>query len=114
MREKQASEAWKVLESAAKQPGTDAPMLIELAELYMNYARQMPGQKSAANRQTLALLNRADALHPTNATVRLRLADGFFLLGENERAAQCYLDLLKHCADEPVMRDNIRAPVLKQ
>lgn len=41
--------------------------------------------------------------------LQLKLADGFYLFGDTEKATAIYLDLLKHADDLPMLRDNVRA-----
>jgi len=106
---KQPQEALKVLDEAAKQPNAGAEFLISLSELYANFAVQVPAQKEAANAKALQILKRAEKLNPANPPTRLKLADGFNLLGDSAKAAQIYLDLLKTLPDLPQVRERVRA-----
>jgi tetratricopeptide (TPR) repeat protein len=106
---KQTQEALKVLDEAARQPRPDAEFLIGLAELYRNFGLQVPAQRESANAKALALLNRAAKPGPTAPLLRLRLADDFNLLGEPAKAAQYYLDVLKHPPDLPLIEERVRA-----
>ena len=108
MQNRQPEEALKVLAEASRQPNVDAEFLIKLSELYANFAIQNPARKESVNAQALTLLQRADALKPPSQSLRLRLADGFNLLGDTAKAAQIYLDLLKRFAEVPVVRERIR------
>src|SRR6266404_3594119 len=106
---KQPQEALKVLDEAAKQPNAGAEFLISLSELYANFAVQVPAQKEAANAKALQILKRAEKLNPANPPTRLKLADGFNLLGDSAKAAQIYVDLLKTLPDLPQIRERVRA-----
>jgi tetratricopeptide (TPR) repeat protein len=106
---KQPQEALKVLDEAARQPRPEAEFLIGLAELYMGFGVQAPAQRESANGKALALLNRAEKSGPGTPLLRLKLADGFNLLGDSARAAQAYLEVLKHPPDLPLIEERIRA-----
>ena len=109
LQNKQAKEALNVLEEANRQPKADVEFLVNLSELYANYAIQVPSQKKEATAKALALLQRAEKMEPRNPAVRLKLADGFNLLGDSAKAAQLYLDLLKKLPDLPVVRERVRS-----
>src|SRR5258706_8052270 len=109
LQNKQPNEALKVLDEAAKQPKSEIEFLISLSELYANFGVQEPAKKEVAHARALATLNRAEAMHPSNAPLQLKLAEGFNALGDNKKAAQLYLDLLKKLPDVPVLRERVRA-----
>ncbi len=109
MRHKRAPEALKVLGEAARQPKVDAGFLIDVAELYAGYGVQVPAQKKAADAKAISLLNRAEQLGPMTPLGRLKLADGFNLLGESKRAAELYLQVLKDPPDLPLIQERVRA-----
>jgi tetratricopeptide (TPR) repeat protein len=106
---KQTQEALKVLDEAARQPRPDAEFLISLAELYMSVGAQVPAQKDSANGKALALLNRAEKLSPLTPLLRLKLADSFNLLGDSTKAAQLYIEVLKHPPDLPLIEERVHA-----
>ena len=106
---KQPQEALKVLDQAARQPRPDAEFLIGLAELYMGFGTQVPAQKDSANGKATALLSRAEKLRPLTPLLRLKLADGFNLLGDSARAAHLYLEVLKHPPDLPLIEERVHA-----
>ena len=106
---KQPAEALKVLDDAARQPKPEIEFLISLSELYANFSVQEPSKKEAAQAKALATLNRAEAMHPSNAPLQLKLAEGFNALGDNKKAAQLYLELLKQLPDVPVLRERVRS-----
>jgi tetratricopeptide (TPR) repeat protein len=106
---KQPQEALKVLDEAARQPRPDAEFLIGLAELYIGYGVQTPAQKDSVNGKALALFNRAEKLSPITPLLRLKLADGLNVLGDSTRAAQVYLEVLKHPPDLPLVEERVHA-----
>ena len=101
-------QAAALLTDAAKVPGTGAEFLIGLAELEANLGLQAPDQKAAASARALAALHRAEKLRIDDPELRLKLADGFNLLGKEKEAAGIYEDLLKELPDVPLLRENIR------
>jgi tetratricopeptide (TPR) repeat protein len=106
---KQPQEALKVLDEAARQPKSDGDFLVGLADLYLSYGTQVPAQKDVAKAKALAVLNRAAQLSPVTPLQRLKLADGFNLLGESDKAAQLYLEVLKQPPDLPMVQERVRA-----
>jgi tetratricopeptide (TPR) repeat protein len=106
---KQTDEALKILDEANRQSHADADFLIGLAELYANYGLQMPKQREQANAKALAVLSRAEKLGPGTPALRMKLADGFSLLGDSKKAAELYLELLKTLPDVPAVRERVRA-----
>ena len=106
---KQQQEALKVLDEAARQPNPDADFLVGLSELYTSFGVQVRTQRDSANAKALALLNRAEKLSPAAPLLRLKLADGFNLLGDSAKAAQLYLEVLKHPPDLPLIEERIHA-----
>jgi tetratricopeptide (TPR) repeat protein len=106
---KQPQEALKVLDEAARQLKPDGEFLAGLADLYLSYGTQVPAQKDVAKAKALAVLNRAAQLSPVTPLQRLKLADGFNLLGESDKAAQLYLEVLKQPPDLPMVQERVRA-----
>ncbi len=106
---KQPKEALSTLDEAARQPGVDGDFLIGLAELYMTVGAQAPAEKETSRAKALATLNRAAKLGPMTPMLRLKLADGFNLLGESAKAAQLYLEVLKQPPDVPMVAERVRA-----
>jgi len=109
MRNKQPREALSVLDEAARQPKADAGFLVSLAELYASVGTQVAAQKDSAKAKALAALNRAMKLGPATPLLRLKLADGFSLLGESAKAAELYLEVLKQPPDLPLIEERVRA-----
>jgi len=106
---KQTPEALKVLDEAARQPRPDGEFLIGLAQLYMGFGVQVSAQRDSVNGKALALLTRAEKLSLVTPLLRLKLADGFNLLGDSTKAAQLYLEVLKHPPDLPLVEERVRA-----
>src|ERR1035437_1890077 len=75
----------------------------------MGFGVQVSAQRDSANGKALALLNRAEKLSPVTPLLRLKLADGFNALGDSTRAAQLYLEVLKHLPDLPLIEERVRA-----
>jgi tetratricopeptide (TPR) repeat protein len=109
LQNKQPQEALKVLDDAAAQSTNDVEFLIGLADLYGNFALQQPSQKDAVHAKALAVLKRVEQLKPPNAAERLRLADSFSALGDSNKAAEIYQELLNNLSGVPVLRDRVRA-----
>ena len=109
IQEGRTDEAVKVLDSAGKQRDVDAEFLVGLAELYVNLAASVPSTKTNAHPKALALLTRAESMSITNVQSRIRLADGFNLLGQPDKAAKLYQDLLTDFPQAPMLQENLRA-----
>ncbi len=105
---KQPDAALKVLDEAAVQPGVDAEFLISLAELYTTCGAQFPGLREVTRPKALAMLNRAAAAPGLAPGLRLKLADGLNLFGDNEKAAAAYLDLVNQPDLTPALRELLR------
>jgi tetratricopeptide (TPR) repeat protein len=103
------ADALKVLDQAAKAPGTDAEFLVDLGELYANLERQAPSQKESTRPNALQVLKRADKLNPTDPHIHMKLADGFNVLGDSTNAVRLYLQLLNKYDDNPAVRGDVRA-----
>lgn len=103
------NDAMQVLDQAAKIRTVDSGFLVGLAELYVNYTANIPSLKSNANSKALVLLNRAEPMSITNVQSRVRLADGFNVLGQSEKAEALYQSLLAEFPDAPLLQENIRA-----
>lgn len=109
MRNKQPREAVSVLDEAARQPKVDAEFLVSLAELYASVGAQVSALKESTKGKALAALDRAMKLGPATPLLRLKLADGFSLLGETAKAAELYLEVLKHPPELPLVEERVRA-----
>jgi tetratricopeptide (TPR) repeat protein len=106
---KRLPEALKILEEASRVGRTEPEFLVGLGELYGNFGLQNPTQRTVAFERGVAVLERAAAQKPAEPQVRLRLADGFSLLGRPDDAAREYEALLKDLPDLPYLREGVRA-----
>ena len=109
VQEGRTDEALKILDSAGKQRDVDAEFLIGLADLYVNLAASAPSTKTNSYPKALALLTRAESVSITNVQSRIRLADGFNVLAQPEKAAKLYQDLLADFPQAPMLQENLRA-----
>ena len=109
LQNKQEQEALKVLDEAARQQNTEADFLVGLSELYLTFINQAPSQKEKIGGKATALLDRAERLNPTAPSLRLKLAEAYNSLGNTEKAASLYLELLKKLPDLPMLRERIHA-----
>ncbi len=101
-------EALNDLNLAGKAPGAGAEFLIGLSELYATLERQAPSERASAHPGALAALNRAAQLNPGDAQLRMKLADGYNLLGDKRGAEGIYLQLLGQYSGVPAVRDDVR------
>jgi tetratricopeptide (TPR) repeat protein len=102
------ADALRVLDEAASQ--TDAPpeFLMGVAELYASYSLQFPTQRESINAKGLKLLGRIKEFKLRSPQQRLKLADGFNVFGDSERAADLYLEVLRNASDEPLLQRTVR------
>lgn len=101
--------AFKMLEEASGRADAEADFYLGVCEMYQNFGVQVPSRKDAARAGALAALKRADKSGGGNSSFRLRLADSYSALGDDKRAAQLYLDVLKEMPDVPLLRERIHA-----
>jgi tetratricopeptide (TPR) repeat protein len=106
---KQTEQARAVLAEAAAQQDAGLEFLIELSELYMNFGVQVPAERESSRTNALAILKRAEPLAERVPMLKLRLADGFQLLGDSDSAARLYQQVLKQLPDAPGIMDRVRA-----
>lgn len=109
LRNKQEDQALQVLDVAASVPNADADFLVSIAELYSNLGMLAPAHRTNAQSRARALLLRAADLSPPNTATRLKLADGFNLLGDAPRAIEFYRTTLKDLREDPAARDAVRS-----
>jgi tetratricopeptide (TPR) repeat protein len=102
-------EALKVLDEASRVSNVTPEFLIGISELYAAFGLQNPKEKEAAHARGLALLQRAEKAQMTDPQLRLRLADGFNMFGQEEQAAAIYREVLKDFDNIPLYRENVRA-----
>ncbi len=109
LQNKQPKDALRILDEAAKQPNADAEFLIGIGELYTNYMLQYPSQRETVRNSALTALAHAEKLEVTSPQLRLKLADGFFLLEDYQKASALYLKLVDQLNDFPFLREAVRA-----
>jgi tetratricopeptide (TPR) repeat protein len=105
LQNREIEEGLKILDSAAKQPDTDASFLIELADVYLTYARG--GATNTVKARAADAYKRAAEQKPENPFLLQRMADGLNAVGESELAAQAYLALLEKYPEAPGIRDRL-------
>jgi len=96
LRAKHNAEALAIIGQAARQPKGEPEFFCGVADLYLSYAQQFPAEKTNCQARALVALDRAAALKPTSPALLLLLADTYMSLNRENRAAEFYLDLLKH------------------
>lgn len=109
LQSKAPDKALATLDRALAIPEARFDFLVSIAELYMNLSLQSPAHKEVARKQALAALDRAEKLETSNVLMRLKLAEGFHLLGQSKRSTAIYSEALKEFADSPALRDRVRA-----
>lgn len=113
MRAKQFPDARALADRAFAQTNLTPEVLAGLSEMYLVLGQVHPTERDACRTNALTALTRAAALNPTDPDLRNKIADGFFLLGQPDRAAQIYLDLLKQYPDNEVVRTSVRAKLIE-
>lgn len=109
LQSKQLDEAVTTLQEAARQTKVDAEFLVGLTELCFNFALQAPTRRTNVTDLAVGLLKRAEAKAGLSPALQLKMADGYSFLGETERAAQLYLEVLKRLPDVPLVREHVHA-----
>ena len=111
-REKRFDEARAVLDRAIAQTNLPPEFLVGLSEMCLALGQAQPERRDESRTNALRALDRALAEAPADPDLRNKLADGFFLLGQPEKASQIYLDLLKQYPDNEVVRTSVRAKLI--
>lgn len=106
---RQWADAKAALDRAALTPDLPPFFLIGLGELYVALSVQDPNAREACRSQALTVLSRAEALRPQEIPLRLALADHLNALGESQRAAQIYVDVLKELPIGADFRERLHA-----
>lgn len=99
--------AMAVLYDAADQGNLEPETLVALAELCLNIARTRSEDRDSLRDLAGELLERAQALEPTNAFLLQRMADGFMFLGRAEEASGLYDRLLERYPHLPGLRERL-------
>lgn len=105
----QPQAALELLDEAGRQPDADAGFLVELAENFAGLGHLRKLEPDAIKSRVLALLDRAESLKPDNAALLEKLADGYKLMGEIQKALAVYERVL---AVEPDFF-NLRAKLIE-
>ncbi len=104
--------AHQVLDQAGKQPDLPPEFLVNLSEMYNTLGRLLPSRRDELRAEALQALAAAEKQNPSDPNLRLKLADGFNLLGQRDQAAPIYLDLLNRYPDSPIVRTQVRAKLI--
>ncbi len=102
-------EALQILAQAAQRSNATAEFLLGVSEMYASFSLQFPARREESAGKAMELLRRVDKLSPSDPGMILKLADGFNLLGDAERASQLYLELLKKQPEIPLARERVHA-----
>lgn len=105
----QPEQALATLDQAAKHAGGEVEYRLSLAELYANCAQKFPTLRPLAKAKAIVLLDQLLAEDSVRGMARLKLADGFYLFNENDKAARLYLDFLTHGEPPSPLREILRA-----
>ncbi|MEO8427856.1 MAG: tetratricopeptide repeat protein [Verrucomicrobiota bacterium] len=100
----QAKAGLEILDAAAKQPNLDAASLIDLAETFADYGQLRKEESDLVKPRVLDALNRATELKPENPMLLERLADGYKLMSETQKAVKVYEQILQQEPDQPNLR----------
>jgi tetratricopeptide (TPR) repeat protein len=106
---KRETDAIALLDKAAARPSLTAEFLVNLAELYITISVQSSTAREEARGKALAVLDRAEKLHPASLPLRLAMADHLNALGESRRAAPIYLGALKEIPEGSNLRERVHA-----
>ncbi|MBI3415699.1 MAG: tetratricopeptide repeat protein [Verrucomicrobia bacterium] len=86
----QPQAALELLDEAGRQPDVDAGFLVELAENLAGLGGLRKLEPDAVKSRVIALLDRAESLKPDDAALLEKLADGYKLMGEIQKALAVY------------------------
>ena len=100
--------ALALLDKAAQLEGADPYFQASIAELYGSYIKAKGEKQLEAKEKAVALLERAVEAKPKNPMPVQKIGDAFLALGEMEKAAKVYLQMLEDFPDLLALRDVIR------
>jgi len=103
--------AEKVLDRAARAPGTSPDFCAAVAELYASLLRQAPSLTDSIHTNAGAMLDRAIRMQPSSPQVKAKLADGYLAIGDSTNAIHLYQELLGGYGDAPGLREKIRLKI---
>lgn len=112
--QKQPLEALKVFENAARVPNTSPGFAVDLAGVIALAVRNKALDPDKGKTLALGLLERAASEDPSDPFLLQKMAEVYQTLGELDRAANLYLDLLKkHPPDNPILRRILREQLIR-
>ena len=86
----QPQAAFELLDEAGRQPEVDAAFLVDLAENVSGLGQLRKLEPDAVKARIIGLLDRADQLKPEDPALLEKLADGYKLTGELQKALAVY------------------------
>jgi tetratricopeptide (TPR) repeat protein len=101
------TEALKVLDQAAEQPDVDARFLLDLSDIFFRIIGMQLMQPDLIQPRIMRLLERVEGMAPRELEYQLRLADGFLLTGQTEKAENLYLELLELDPEIPTLQEKL-------
>ncbi len=101
-----------VLQEAAAQESENPDYWLDLAEVYANFYRNQSTFKEVAMDQMRQCLERATKLGIQGSSRQLKLADGYTLSGQSDKAIAILLDLLNEFKDSPRIRNVVQQKLL--
>jgi tetratricopeptide (TPR) repeat protein len=94
----------EILDAAAKQLNLDAAFLINLAETFADYGQLRKEESELIKPRVIDALNRASELKPENPLLLEKLADGYKLMYETQKAVKIYEQILEQEPNQPALR----------
>jgi tetratricopeptide (TPR) repeat protein len=110
---KQPKEALQVIESASRQPVSDLPFALGVAESYANYLKQQPKDAPKVKPLAVGAVNRARKLAGDDPQVLPQVAELYEAVNEPAQAEQIYLDLVKRFPLASVLRGKLTGLYLR-
>jgi len=104
---RQYAEALEVLDTALAGSSKEPRFWVDLAELYANYSAVRREEAEAVKAKTVLSLDRAAALKPRDIDPVRKLADGYKMMGELEKAEPFYLELIDRLPSLPGTREKL-------
>jgi tetratricopeptide (TPR) repeat protein len=99
--------AIQLLNDAAKKAGKNAEFALEIAELHLANRRLFTNDAPAFKSRVADLLNVAAKNLPNNPVLRLRLAEAYSSIDENEHALEIYTALYEQNPSLPGLRERL-------
>jgi len=106
--DKRPDDARKALDEAALAvTGTDPDVLLSLAETHNLFIRAHPDQAEPLKARVREILQKVVEQTPRSLFLEVRLAEGFFVIGDYGRAAAIYLEVLARDPRVPGLRERL-------